>query len=133
MSRKVVYPLQRWSICQPTGNGGLVQSKLDICKASGNAKKHPSIRISNVYPHQDISPRNLILDTFGYVWLIDWGFAGAYPPAFEAVTLTKQLQFRDFNQQLLQQIDYNTKQDYGWRRWLELGWPSLESVRKDWS
>ena len=33
-----------------------------------------------VLTHQDLSPRNLILDGSGTVWVIDWAFAGAYPP-----------------------------------------------------
>ena len=99
--------------------------KLNICKATGNAKKSiPPFKFPTfVLTHQDISPRNLILDTSGYAWLIDWGFAGAYPPAFEAATLTQQHQFRDFNRQVLQQIDYNTEhvehlRSIGWGLWV---------------
>jgi thiamine kinase-like enzyme len=63
-----------------------------------------------ILTHQDISPRNLILDKSSYVWLIDWAFTGAYPPVFEAATLTAQLQFPDFNKQDIQQIDYGSEQ-----------------------
>lgn len=33
-----------------------------------------------VLTHQDIAPRNLILDAQGKVWIIDWSLAGVYPP-----------------------------------------------------
>ncbi|KAI0347962.1 hypothetical protein BDW22DRAFT_1314272, partial [Trametopsis cervina] len=32
-----------------------------------------------VFTHQDISPRNLILDNSGKLWVIDWEQAGWYP------------------------------------------------------
>ncbi|OAA62741.1 Protein kinase-like domain protein [Niveomyces insectorum RCEF 264] len=40
-----------------------------------------------VFTHQDIAPRNLILDKQGTVWMLDWGLAGAYPPGFEQAPL----------------------------------------------
>lgn len=43
--------------------------------------------------HQDIAPRNLILNALGKVWLIDWAFAGAYPEGFERVALFIQCRF----------------------------------------
>ncbi|TFY82315.1 hypothetical protein EWM64_g1701 [Hericium alpestre] len=36
-----------------------------------------------VLTHQDISPRNLILDHSGTLWIIDWELAGWYPAFFE--------------------------------------------------
>ncbi|KAI0684755.1 kinase-like domain-containing protein, partial [Cytidiella melzeri] len=36
-----------------------------------------------VFTHQDISPRNLILDDMGKLWVIDWDRAGRYPAYFE--------------------------------------------------
>lgn len=57
-----------------------------------------------VLTHQDISPRNLILDGSGTVWVIDWAHAGAYPPFLERATLIKQMQFPDFNAQVLEEI-----------------------------
>ena len=36
-----------------------------------------------VFTHQDISPRNLILDNDGKLWMIDWERAGWYPAYFE--------------------------------------------------
>ncbi|WPB01335.1 uncharacterized protein RHO25_005959 [Cercospora beticola] len=33
--------------------------------------------------HMDISPRNMVLDDQGHLYLLDWGFAGFYPSIFE--------------------------------------------------
>ena len=39
--------------------------------------------------HLDIHPDNLILDDKGTtIWLLDWAFAGAYPPFFEEAALS---------------------------------------------
>lgn len=38
--------------------------------------------------HLDIHLRNLILDGQRKLWLLDWAFAGAYPPYFETANLT---------------------------------------------
>lgn len=81
--------------------------KLDICKAVRKINKTiaPFQFDKFVLTHQDISPRNLILDPYGKIWFIDWAYAGAYPPVFEAATLKKQAQFRDFNTQVLQHLE----------------------------
>jgi aminoglycoside phosphotransferase (APT) family kinase protein len=47
-----------------------------------------------VFTHQDIAPRNLILDPSGRLWLIDWAYAGVYPEGFEQAAIPKQ-QSRD--------------------------------------
>jgi thiamine kinase-like enzyme len=36
-----------------------------------------------VLTHGDISMQNVIIDKVGKLWLIDWGFSGAYPKWFE--------------------------------------------------
>ncbi|KAJ3564586.1 hypothetical protein NP233_g8196 [Leucocoprinus birnbaumii] len=36
-----------------------------------------------VVVHGDLTPRNLILGDDGWLWLIDWGYSGYYPPWFE--------------------------------------------------
>jgi thiamine kinase-like enzyme len=86
--------------------------KLAIGKGTRNARK--DISLFNfptfVLPHQDISPRNLALDPSGQVWLIDWAFACAYPPCFEAATLTEQVQFPDLSEQLLERIHTNPQE-----------------------
>lgn len=40
-----------------------------------------------VFTHQDISPRNLILDDDGKLWIIDWELAGWYPDYFESACI----------------------------------------------
>ncbi|KAF1847825.1 kinase-like protein [Cucurbitaria berberidis CBS 394.84] len=36
-----------------------------------------------VFTHHDLAPRNILLDHSGQLWLIDWDYAGFYPPYFE--------------------------------------------------
>ncbi|KAG8411156.1 hypothetical protein J3459_016601 [Metarhizium acridum] len=36
-----------------------------------------------VFTHHDLSPRNIMLDPSGQLWLIDWDYAGFYPEFFE--------------------------------------------------
>ena len=43
-----------------------------------------------VLTHQDIAPRNLIIDAQEKLWLIDWGIAGVYPLGFEQVAFRTQ-------------------------------------------
>ena len=65
------------------------------------AKEIPSMDFQYfVVVHGDLSPRNLIVDANNQVWLIDWGFAGIYPPIFETATLSRQMHFPDFAQLL---------------------------------
>ncbi|OBT49687.1 hypothetical protein VE04_10270, partial [Pseudogymnoascus sp. 24MN13] len=51
-----------------------------------------------VLTHQDIAPRNIILDAEGKAWLIDWAYAGAYPRGFERAAMVRQCedQFKEF-------------------------------------
>lgn len=74
--------------------------KLRICKRFNKTSKDiPPFQFTEfVLVHQDISPRNMILDASGRVWLIDWADAGAYPPAFERAALVEQYRFPEFNQ-----------------------------------
>jgi thiamine kinase-like enzyme len=39
--------------------------------------------------HMDLHPRNVILDSQGNAWLIDWEYAGMYPPYFETATVLR--------------------------------------------
>lgn len=60
---------------------------------------------SLVLTHQDIAPQNLILDAQGKVWLIDWQFAGIYPPGFEqAVLQVRSSCYRDFAEMVLSKL-----------------------------
>ncbi|OQE18476.1 hypothetical protein PENFLA_c021G08828 [Penicillium flavigenum] len=80
---------------------GWFNNKLDICKHMSQCPKDiPPFKFSTfVLTHQDISPRNLILDDNGEVWLIDWANASAYPPAFESAALLAQQFFTGFNEE----------------------------------
>ncbi|RAH80812.1 hypothetical protein BO86DRAFT_274124, partial [Aspergillus japonicus CBS 114.51] len=71
---------------------GWFNHKLDICKQVRKAAPNvPAFRFRQLeLVHQDISPRNLVLDEAGNVWLVDWADAGAYPPAFETAALLAQ-------------------------------------------
>ncbi|KAL1735763.1 kinase-like protein [Schizophyllum commune] len=39
----------------------------------------------HILVHQDLAPRNMILDRKDRLWIIDWGHAGFYPPFMEYV------------------------------------------------
>ncbi|KAG6808262.1 hypothetical protein H0H93_000344 [Arthromyces matolae] len=43
-----------------------------------------------VLTHQDLNLHNIILGEDGQVWIIDWAWAGYYPPWFEYVTMKLQ-------------------------------------------
>ncbi|PWY69005.1 hypothetical protein BO94DRAFT_628598 [Aspergillus sclerotioniger CBS 115572] len=58
-----------------------------------------------VLTHQDVMPRNLILDGEGMVWLIDWGYSGIYPEGFDYVGIKKKRSFGpEFVGMLLERI-----------------------------
>lgn len=40
-----------------------------------------------VFTHHDLAPRNLMVDTSGDLWLIDWDYAEFYPPYFEYASM----------------------------------------------
>jgi aminoglycoside phosphotransferase (APT) family kinase protein len=80
--------------------------KLDICERYKQAiEGTPRFKFHKlVLTHQDITPRNLILDKSGRVWLIDWAHAGAYPPGFERAALEHQRTFADFSAAVCEKI-----------------------------
>lgn len=82
--------------------------KLEISKQFGRARKDlpPFGYNSFVLVHQDLNPKNLILDSCGKVWIVDWGNAGAYPAIFEAARMCESSIFDEFNALLLPRI-YN--------------------------
>ncbi len=43
-----------------------------------------------VLTHQDINLRNIVVGEGGRLWLIDWAWAGYYPPWFEYVATQRQ-------------------------------------------
>ena len=77
--------------------------KLDICKRCSQAPHdtQPFRFTSFVLTHQDISPRNLILDESYRVWVIDWADAGFYPPWFEGAAMASESRFQDFTELIL--------------------------------
>ncbi|KAL4755813.1 kinase-like protein, partial [Aspergillus foveolatus] len=80
--------------------------KLDICQKFNKAPQDtPRFKFTEfVLTHQDVSPRNLILDQHGQAWLVDWADAGAYPPAFETAALSSQQSFPEFNARVLSHL-----------------------------
>lgn len=83
--------------------------RLEMAMQTGNASPSTnSFKFSAfVMTHSDITPRNLILDSDGRIHLIDWGYAGAYPPIFEAATIARGSDFEDFDKLVLQQLKYD--------------------------
>ncbi|OBT82739.1 hypothetical protein VE02_09351 [Pseudogymnoascus sp. 03VT05] len=69
--------------------------KLDICNTYRQSLPNtPRFKFQTlVLTHQDIAPRNVILDAEGKAWLIDWAHAGAYPPGFERAALLTQCEY----------------------------------------
>lgn len=43
-----------------------------------------------VLTHQDLNSRNFIVGDDGHLWLVDWAWAGFYPPWFEFVAMRRQ-------------------------------------------
>ena len=43
-----------------------------------------------VLTHQDLNLRNIIVGEGGRLWIVDWGWAGYYPPWFEYVAMQRQ-------------------------------------------
>ncbi|PYI35810.1 phosphotransferase family protein [Aspergillus indologenus CBS 114.80] len=82
----------------------------------------PAFRFTElVLVHQDISPRNLVLDGAGQVWLVDWADAGAYPRGFETAALRAQASFPDFHALVLERLerDFLVERQLGA---IEYGW-----------
>jgi hypothetical protein len=60
--------------------------KLDVSKRGGRAPLDAQQFDSTwplVFTHQDLHPRNFMLDRTGRLWIIDWEWAGFYPIWFE--------------------------------------------------
>lgn len=60
----------------------------EVCKMCSNGVSQDAEDFTGefgdlVMCHGDILGRNMILDRYGKLWLVDWGFAGAYPRYFE--------------------------------------------------
>lgn len=72
------------------------------CKMALDAKRVPEDDMSRkelfddssplVLTHQDLNPRNIIVGADGRLWVIDWAWAGYYPPWFEYVAMQRQME-----------------------------------------
>lgn len=51
---------------------------------------------SFVFTHGDLNMRNVILGADGQVWLIDFGWSGYYPPAFEHIAASMSAVLVDY-------------------------------------
>jgi hypothetical protein len=80
--------------------------KLDICLRFKQAPKDtPRFEFKDlVLTHQDIAPRNLILDPSGRLWLIDWAYAGVYPTGFEQAAIPGQAGNEKFSKLVLSKL-----------------------------
>ncbi|KAF2463947.1 uncharacterized protein BDR25DRAFT_272383 [Lindgomyces ingoldianus] len=85
--------------------------KLSVCKRFRQIPDSapPFVFKRFVFTHQDITPRNIVIDPLGQAWLIDWAFSGSYPEVFEAAAIARQHQFQDFGQLLLQHIPFEAE------------------------
>ncbi|KAI0438149.1 hypothetical protein F4803DRAFT_535956 [Xylaria telfairii] len=59
-------------------------------EAKKTKEQHESARVgplslsqSLVFTHHNLTPRNLMVDLAGDLWMVDWDCAGWYPPFFE--------------------------------------------------
>lgn len=81
--------------------------KIDVCiRFKQLQQSAPRFRYQRlVLTHQDIAPRNLILDAQGKVWMIDWGVSGVYPPGFEqAVFKHGRGRYKEFSEMVLARL-----------------------------
>lgn len=62
-------------------NWWLTECRPDVCAPRPDLKFPTPPR--HVLVHQDLAPRNMILDPQGTLWLVDWGNAGFYPSVME--------------------------------------------------
>lgn len=80
--------------------------KLDVCLRFKQAPVDtPRFTFRDiVLTHQDIAPRNILLDDEERVWLIDWGYAGVYPKGFEHAAIAVQARNKEFSELVLSQL-----------------------------
>ena len=62
--------------------------------------------------HMDIATRNLILDNYGRVWVLDWAHAGGYPVYFDQAVLTRAGD-PDFAEGLLEIMGHEFTEEVG--------------------
>ncbi|KAH8702751.1 kinase-like domain-containing protein [Phaeosphaeriaceae sp. PMI808] len=63
----------------------------EIVKASQTSvypdKRTPATAQTFVLTHHDLAPRNVLLDSSGQLWLLDWDYTGFYPIYFEYASM----------------------------------------------
>lgn len=89
--------------------------QLATCHNFGHAKDllpgHFSGRFKDlVMCHLDIHDRNLMLDKQGKLWMLDWGWAGAYPKFVEYATL-RWANRRDVTRDLVELLEGDVGED----------------------
>ncbi|KAH8905473.1 hypothetical protein BR93DRAFT_798495 [Coniochaeta sp. PMI_546] len=92
---KTVQELQDW-----------LNHKVDVCiQVRQIPATAPKFHFQDlVLTHQDLAERNLVLDSGGKVWLVDWGCAGVYPVGFEQAALQEQNPHDGFVEMVLSKL-----------------------------
>ncbi|KLO88697.1 Uncharacterized protein LW93_4508 [Fusarium fujikuroi] len=57
-----------------------------------------------VLTHQDLAPRNLVVDKDMKLWVLDWGCAGVYPKGFEQAALQVQAWNEEYAEMVLERL-----------------------------
>ena len=74
----------------PVAFAGHLNWWLVSCR-SRNLKARPDLSLEplreHVFLHQDLAPRNMIVDAQNQLWIVDWGYAGFYPSYMEYVAI----------------------------------------------
>jgi aminoglycoside phosphotransferase (APT) family kinase protein len=93
---------------------GFFNRKLDYLKRQLRVPAHVSGYDFQefVLTHQNITPKNIIIDRQDQLWLVNWGNAGAYPPIFELGALQTQKLHPDFSYLVLEAIEYDRRELY---------------------
>ena len=96
--------------------------KIDVCIQFKQLEQHvPRFKFRRlVLTHQDIAPRNLVLDAQGKVWMIDWAFAGVYPPGFEQAVLHVREWNREFAEMVLSKL--SDRQEHITKQFVNIGY-----------
>ncbi|KAK7695665.1 hypothetical protein QCA50_000301 [Cerrena zonata] len=86
---------------------------------------------SLVFTHNDLNMRNILLDENHVLWVVDWGFAGFYPPWFEYLAMLYASQ-KDQNPESWQRsIKYMAEPAFGVEEWMkELGYGFYDWPRR---
>ncbi|KAJ3983553.1 hypothetical protein F5890DRAFT_1522356 [Lentinula detonsa] len=72
-----------------------------------------------VFTHNDLNMRNLLLDDRGVLWIVDWGFAGFFPPWFEYLGMLYAAQ-KDNNPESWQHcIKYMAEPNFEVEEWMQ--------------